>query len=431
MEKSLRPQGKPLSQPEKWLVLNVYQRCKEEAELSNLPVSNVYERAAYYAGVSRKVVVKIVANFRKTGQVPGPENAGNKNNHKTLIDLNETCRIREFIFERHREGQSCDAKHIQDVLQDEFHLNINLRTVRRNLNRLGFEYRRNKPKTRSLREKEYVRQQRHTYLHQIRKFRIADYTIVYLDESFLHHYHGQDFSWFGDGDFLEKPSGKGRRWCFIHAVSPSGLLRECAMIFEGKKSTGDYHGSFNFEVFYEWFHNQLIPNLPEKSCIVMDRATYHMVPKERLILGEMRKAEIQQWLSKHHIYWEEHWLKPKLLDTLTKSIDRTPVVKKDAEQKGHQLLVLPVHHPELNPIELVWAFVKNQCAKKLRNGLSFKDVLANLQNAFDNFSQQTCQSIYEHVREIEKKFWKMDLELDQMEDLESQTIYGNFCEKLE
>lgn len=431
MNKSLRPPGKPLSQSEKWLVLNVYQRCRAEAESSNLPVSTVYERAAYYAGVSRKVVVEIVANFRKTGEVPESGNAGNTSNHKTLIGLNETSRIREFIFERHREGQSCDAKHIQDVLQEEFQLHMNLRTVRRNLNRLGFEYKRSKPKTRSLREKEYVRQQRHTYLHQIQKFRDADYTIIYLDESFLHHYHGQDFSWFGEGDFLERPSGKGRRWCFIHAMSLSGLLRECSMVFEGKKSTGDYHGSFNFEVFHKWFHNQLIPNLPEKSCIVMDRATYHMVPEERLILGEMRKVEIQQWLTKHHIIWEEHWLKPKLLDTLAKSIDRTPVVQKDARQKGHQLLILPVHHPELNPIELVWAVVKNQCAKKLRNGLSFKEVLANLQDAFDNFPEQTCQSIYEHVREIEGKFWEVDLELDQIEDLESKSIDENYSEELE
>ncbi len=66
------------------------------------------------------------------------------------------------------------------------------------------------------------------------------------------------------------------------------------MIFEGKKSTGDYHGSFNFEVFYGWFQKQLLPNLPDKSCVVMDRATYHMVQEERLILAQMKKTEIQQ-----------------------------------------------------------------------------------------------------------------------------------------
>ena len=92
------------------------------------------------------------------------------------------------------------------------------------------------------------------------------------------------------------------------------------MIFEGKKSTGDYHGSFNFEVFYGWFQKQLLPNLPDKSCIVMDRATYHMVPEERLTLTQMKRAEIQQWLTNNKIYWEEHWLKPKLLETIEQSM---------------------------------------------------------------------------------------------------------------
>jgi transposase len=386
------------------------------------PISNAYERASYYSGVSRKVVVEIVSYFRKTGTVQPQVKAGNTSNHKTLINSNATGRIRQFIFERHRNGESCNAKHIQDLLEQEFQLKIHLRTVQHNLNRLGFEYKRNKPKPRSLREKQYIRQQRHTYLHQIQKFRDAGYTTVYLDESFLHHYHGQKFSWFSEGDFLERPSGKGRRWCFIHAISPGGLLAKSSMIFEGKKSTGDYHGSFNFDVFYDWFHKQLIPNLPGKSCIIMDRATYHMVPEERLIPAQMRKLEIQQWLTEHDIFWKDYWLKPKLQETLEQNIDRTPIVQKDAQQKGHQLLLLPVHHPELNAIELVWAIVKNDCAKKLRNGMSFKDVLQHLQKAFDDFPKQMCQSLCEHVKEIEKEFWEVDLELDQMEESDTQTV---------
>lgn len=430
MNKSLRSQGKPLSESEKWLILNVYQRCREEAKSLELPISNIYERTAYYAGVSRKVVVEIVSHFRKTGTVPPQAKAGNKINHKTLINSGATCHIRQFIFERHREGGACNAKHIQDLLEQKFDLKVDLRSVQRNLNRLGFEYKKNNPKTRSLREKCYVRQQRHTYLHKIKEIRDAGYPVVYLDESFLHHYHGQKFSWFTEDDFIERPSGKGRRWCFIHAVSPGGLLPKCSMVFEGKKSIGDYHGSFNFEVFYNWFHQQLIPNLPAKSCIVMDRATYHMVPEERLIPAQMKKSDIQNWLTEHQIFWEEHWLKPKLQETLEQSTDRTPMVQKDAQQKGFQLLILPVHHPELNPIELVWAIVKNECAKKLRNGMSFKDVLLQLQESFDNFPAQTCENLYKHILEKENEFWKIDLEFDQLEEFDSEVIEKNSFEEV-
>ena len=143
-------------------------------------------------------------------------------------------------------------------------------------------------------------------------------------------------------------------------------------------------------MFYEWFQEQLIPNLPEKSCIVMDRATYHMVPEERIIPTQMRKLEIQEWLTEQNIFWEEHWLKPKLIDALEQRIDRTPLVQKEAQKYGHQLLILPVHHPELNPIELIWALVKNKCTKKLRNGMSFKDILANLKEEFGFVSIGPC-----------------------------------------
>lgn len=378
--KSFRPNGKPLTIEEKWIILNVYQRCREEHKQLNLPLKEAYEKTAYYAGVSRKVVVEIVSHFRKTGVVSPAVKAGNKINHQTSVPSNASSRIRQMILDRHREGIICNAKHVGDLLEREFNLTPHLSTIRRQLNRMGFEYKRNKPKTRSLREKESVRQQRHTYLHQVRQMRHSGYEIIYIDESFLHHHHGQQFSWFDEGDFLERPSGKGRRWCFIHAISQNRLLENCLLSFEGKMSSGDYHGSFNFEVFHEWFLKQLIPNLPKKSCIVIDRATYHMVPEERIVPTQMKKIEIQRWLTEKNIFWEEHWLKPKLLDVIEQNIDKTPLVQKEAQKRGHQLLILPVHHPELNPIELIWALVKNNCGKKLRNGMSFKDVLANLKS---------------------------------------------------
>jgi transposase len=410
--KSFRPNGKPLTIEEKWIILNVYQRCREEHKQLNLPLKEAYEKNAYYAGVSRKVVVEIVSHFRKTGVVSPAVKAGNKINHQTSVPSNASSRIRQMILDRHREGIICNAKHVGDLLEREFNLTPHLSTIRRQLNRMGFEYKRNKPKTRSLREKESVRQQRHTYLHQVRQMRHSGYEIIYIDESFLHHHHGQQFSWFDEGNFLERPSGKGRRWCFIHAISQNRLLENCLLSFEGKKSSGDYHGSFNFEVFHEWFLKQLIPNLPKKSCIVIDRATYHMVPEERIVPTQMKKIEIQRWLTEKNIFWEEHWLKPKLLDVIEQNIDKTPLVQKEAQKRGHQLLILPVHHPELNPIELIWALVKNNCAKKLRNGMSFKDVLANLKSEFENISEKNCQNVYEHVKKQENEYWKLDLEFD-------------------
>ena len=109
-------------------------------------------------------------------------------------------------------------------------------------------------------EKPYVRQQRHTFLHNIRRWREAGYQPVYIDERFLHHHHGHQFSGFSEGDFLQRPTGKGRRWCFIHALREQGLVTEAFRIFEAKKSRGDYHHLFNAECFLDGWQRQLLPD---------------------------------------------------------------------------------------------------------------------------------------------------------------------------
>jgi heat shock protein HspQ len=43
---------------------------------------------------------------------------------------------------------------------------------------------------------------------------------------------------------------------------------------------------FNALHFQEWWHD-----LPQKSVIVRDRATYHLVPEEQIMPTAMRKHE--------------------------------------------------------------------------------------------------------------------------------------------
>ena len=147
---------------------------------------------------------------------------------------------------------------MRDLLNNEFQLKVPLQTVQRHMHRLGFEYKRNQLKKRTYCCKTSIRQQRHTYLYDIQKMRHEGYTIGNDDESFLHHHHDQQFSWFNEDDFLDITSGKGKRWCFIHAISSLSMIPNCSMIFEGKNDKEDYHGSFNFEVFYDWFLSSII-----------------------------------------------------------------------------------------------------------------------------------------------------------------------------
>lgn len=141
------------------------------------------------------------------------------------------------------------------------------------------------------------------------------------------------------------------------------------------------------------------------------------MPSEQIIPQTMRKAELRNWLTHKNIPWQEHWLKPRLIEEVNKNHDKTPLVQKMAEAQGHKVLLLPVHHPELNPIELIWAIVKNECGRLLRQGVKFPEVREHLENAFHQITASTCDKLYQKVQRQEEEYWMTDMELDDIDDV--------------
>ena len=425
---SPRKRGRPLTYEEKWMVYYAFKSFeRNKLDKSVIVVEDPYAVTSSYTGVSRTTVANIVKSVKESGRVPQLKLPGNRN-QMTAIPISTEARIREFVFERHREGAICNAKHIVALLKNEFELEIQDRTMRRHLARMGFCWSQTKKQKRSLRESNRVRQQRHDYLYEIRKNqRLSSdeqYHLVYLDESFLHHHYGAQFSWFSDGDFVERSAGKGRRWCFIHALMEEGLLKGTLLIFEAKKSKGDYHQQFDHKVFQKWFQEQLLPNLPKRCLIVMDRCPFHMVGKDSIIPKQMRKLELQKWLTQNGFDWEESWLKPRLIEKVEDKRDKKTMVEIFAENKSHRVLFLPVYHPELNPIELVWNMAKGECARLFSNKTSFKDQRIRLEEIFRNkIDSEYCSEAFKHVRQFEEKYWEADLVID--DELDDVTeLYG-------
>ena len=414
-----RKRGTPLSKDEKWMVIQVFSQCNQERrEARSVATKDAHSRTAHYTGVGRRQVVEIIRHFKETGAVAETTASGNRDVHTTNIPELVDPHIREFILQRHLAGEICNANHIQDLLQQHLARTIPTRTIRQHLNRMGFSYARTKKKTRSLREQAHIRQQRHSYLHTIKQLRQQGYQPIYLDESFIHHYHGNQFSWFHDelGDYLERPSGKGRRWCFIHALSAAGLVAGTWQIFEAKRRTGDYHQLFNASRFQQWWQEQLLPHLPPRCVIVMDRVPFHLVPAAQIIPQNLRKAELQQWLTTQQIAWQADWLKPKLLEVVMAHLDKTPIVENTALAQGHRVLVLPVHHPELNPIEWVWAIIKNECGRLLRQGVKFSEVRKHLEHALEKITATTCTKLYDNILQQEQAYWEADMAIDNLDD---------------
>jgi transposase len=117
--------------------------------------------------------------------------------------------------------------------------------------------------------------------------------------------------------------------------------------------------------------------------MIRDRCPLHTVGRDAGVPSQMKKGDLRQWLTERGVAWEEQWLRARRLEEMDRYRDKKPMVEIWAEAHGHKVLFLPVHHPELNPIELVWATVKHYCGTIFSHSTSFKEQRQHLEESFE------------------------------------------------
>src|SRR6266536_5152138 len=135
-----RKRSRPLTYEEKWLVQHVFEtfaKKKKEGGIIRIEEEDPYSLTSKYTGVARSVVATISKSVRQTGSVPVSTSPGHRQ-QPTAIPLSTEGQIREFIFEQHRQGTICHAKHVNALLKDTCGLDVHERTMQRHLRRMGF-----------------------------------------------------------------------------------------------------------------------------------------------------------------------------------------------------------------------------------------------------------------------------------------------------
>ena len=64
---------------------------------------------------------------------------------------------------------------------------------------------------------------------------------------------------------------------------------------------------------------------------------------------------------------------------------------------------MPVAHPELNPIEMVWSYLKRKVGK-LNFDFSLKEVEAHTREALEEFTASMFNSYVDHTIKEEEKY---------------------------
>ncbi|XP_072384665.1 uncharacterized protein [Diabrotica undecimpunctata] len=155
---------------------------------------------------------------------------------------------------------------------------ISLTSLWKILKSMGFRYR-IIDKRQVIMESHRLQKWRYEYITSIRKFPSENHPIIYLDETWFDTYSTQPKG-FADSSGKCKtkaPSNKGKRITILHARLENGWVSNALWL--SAKNINDscvyYHEDTTAELFEEWFKNNLMPNIPQNSVIVIDNASYN------------------------------------------------------------------------------------------------------------------------------------------------------------
>ncbi|CAK9822948.1 hypothetical protein ANTRET_LOCUS5679 [Anthophora retusa] len=164
----------------------------------------------------------------------------------------------------------------------------------------------------------------------------------------------------------------------------------------------------NAAKFEDWF-SKIMDKLEENSVVVMDNAPYHSRKTDKIPTSKWKKANIQQWLRARGIMFADDMVKIELLH-IVKQQQATDVyaVNEIAKRKNVTILRLPPYHCELNPIEMIWAQVKNYVAAR-NSTFKFCDMVRLFTEAINVVTPENWKKCIDHViTDFEEKFWQLD-----------------------
>lgn len=450
-------------------VRRYFEKERQEGKRSNL--NQVVVRTCEATGFSKKVVSKIkteddVENWKfEDGQklIYGPSSVV-PDNYQSLLRY----AVREVILEKIKYPtidsilQKLRSIHVSDIE----HLNLfdidnmpdpeelvwkwSRATLHRFMQKHGFIFEEQVSHYEHTKTREDIVSMRDNYLEWISKYRDQGYQIFYQDETWVFKNMSPKKVWKDTAgnstqDMPRKPSGSGDRSILSHVCSENlGLLENCLLLFQGSKSdkNSDYHSEMNWLVFSDWCENKVFPAIQKtgkKSVLVLDRATYHTV------LDEEDRKPTQTWNKSRLSFairrwggaptnWPDDWEKLKTKSQLlehARKIYPQPKCKiqkiADKFTNGSfelKIIFLPVAHPELNPIELVWSSIKRHVSK--HNQLfRLSEVERLTKEKIQSITVEEVKQFTSHALKEEEKYKKLSTVADnedlQVEETETES----------
>lgn len=410
------------------IIYSVYQfmKIEKEQDALKIPLSSLQERVAKACNVSVASVKRIVSegNRKSPGErFKSPLKTLNKpSTSKGSVDEFEEEIIRKIIYSYTAiHNRRPTMKRIFESVKKEtgIHFTGKIDSFRRLVKRMGFRWKKTKDNRKVLMEKFDIKAKRIEYLRKLRKYKKEGRPIIYTDETYIHSSHTVPKAWDdGKNKCLKVPVSKGRRLIILHAGGEAGFIPKALTIFKSGMKTGDYHDDMNNTNFVKWLKEKFIPNAPKKCVLVLDNASYHNALLEPIPNFSWKKDAMQKWLTERNIFHELKATKAELYSIIKmhKVGFKTYIIDKILAEHDILTLRLPPYHPELNPIEKIWALVKNEVAAC---NVTFKldDVWKLTEKTFCEVTVDHWKNICANVTKVENEYIEREHSMDNVADL--------------
>ena len=122
---------------EKWMLQQVFATIEKEPNTeASLQGDDPYTLTRQETGVARRLGARLTQAVRHTGTVPVSPLLGHRHQPTTMPLVAEGQR-RELVFDKHRQGTVCQAKHVPALLKESWGLDVHARTIQRHVRRMG------------------------------------------------------------------------------------------------------------------------------------------------------------------------------------------------------------------------------------------------------------------------------------------------------
>lgn len=446
------------------------------------------DAASVWTGSSRCTITAAYQYWWDTGELLEPDTSqqgsGNPQHprHDTSLTLEQILSIHRILTDAKLANEFLPARAVRQRLG----LPIGLRQTQRVLKQLGYRWGRKRclgtasKEQQAQRMRHFMRQ----YADALQQERDGTAVIGYTDESYIHTAHANQYCWYSPASSsrnqVRGAPSKGKRLILLHVITQQGLLVAprrgrsaaapsnvvsdedftCELIFEGLVDSEDYHKNMDGQIFMQWVRNRLIPTFKrsfpgKKLILVLDNAAYHH-PRgaDWVNPNKMTKLELAAWISdrvdsitvqrngaskyfgKTSLFQPaskyaptvdemKTWMKAYLLQH--PGFNRT-LLQQAFDAEGWQLVYTPPYQCEAQPIEMLWAYVKNYVGRQMSSDHSVAGVTQLTRAGFygDEVNNHAavdadlCGRLIKHVHTWCNAFIALDIELhgtlDQLEE---------------